>query len=385
MRSVTVAIRGSLGQLCGVQFDHLFAIATPDFQSPMTPSTPAQKQRFATKINPLARVVTWTESVMRRNGRFAKQLSHANAQPTTIGSGVACVGVMKNERPRIEDFLNHYRMLDVSGFVLIDNGSTDGTLEYALEQPDCTVFSTTNSYSESGFGSQWINAAIDICGLRNRWLVVADLDELLVYDRCEKHKLPDLADLLKEANLDALPCLMLDMYDDGDPERSRYVPGSSMIDASPMFDATGYHREPSVLKSLLPATALAIRGGPRARAMFSPSDAGNMLPYLHKVPFMKWSPGAGMRTSHEVDPIIRNFSPLRGALLHFKFLNNAALTNKDRLRDLDHWNNNQQQSKYFENAGKTAGTTFMYEGSERYLSSQSLVHHDLISKLQWPA
>ncbi|NNJ75159.1 MAG: glycosyltransferase family 2 protein, partial [Anderseniella sp.] len=186
-----------------------------------------------------------------------------NSRPAKLGSGVACVGVMKNECLRIEDFLNHYRVLDVSGFVLIDNGSTDGTLEYALDQPDCTVFSTTNSYSASGFGSQWINAAVGMCDLRNRWLVVADLDELLVYDRCERHSLPDLAGLLERANLDALPCLMLDMYDDGDP-RNSYVPGMSMIDASPIFDASGYGRDPSLLKSLLPATALAIRGGPRA-------------------------------------------------------------------------------------------------------------------------
>lgn len=349
----------------------------------MTQSTPGQKQRFATKINPMARVVTWAESVLRRKGHFAGQLNRVNALPAVLKSGVACVGVMKNERPRIEDFLNHYRLLDVSGFVLIDNGSTDGTLEYALEQPDCAVFSTTDSYSASGFGSQWINAAIEMCGLGNGWLVVADLDELLVYDQCEKHKLPDLAGLLTRANFDALPCLMLDMYDDGDPERSIYVPGRSMIDASPMFDATGYGREPSLLKSLMAVTALAIRGGPRARTMFNQNDASSMLPNLHKVPFMRWSPGAGMRTSHEVDPLIRNFSPIRGALLHFKFLNTPALTSKDRLHELDHWNSNQQQSKYFESLGETAGATFMFEGSERYASSQSLVHHDLISKLDW--
>lgn len=348
----------------------------------MTQPISRQKQRFASKINPLARVVTWAEAVLRRNGGFAGQLKRINALPTALGSGVACVGVMKNERLRIEDFLNHYRMLNVSAFVLIDNASTDGSLEYALEQPDCTVFSTSNSYSASGFGSQWINAAVDICNLRNRWLVVADLDELLVYDHCEKHNLTDLAGVLDRASLNALPCLMLDMYDDGDPG-NRYVPGMSMIDASPMFDASGYGRETSLLKSLLPATALAIQGGPRARTMFNRSDAGNMLPYLHKVPFMKWTRGSGMRTSHEVDPIIRNFSPLRGALLHFKFLNNAELTSKDRLRDLDHWNNNQQQSKYFETLSETAGKTFMFEGSQRYVSSQSLVDNDLMSTLEW--
>ena len=338
---------------------------------------------FATHINRISRLVARVESSLRQYDHFAGQLSQLNDQPPALRSGVSCIAVMKNERARIDDFLNHYRSLDVSGFVLIDNGSTDGSLEVALAQPDCSVFSTASSYSAAGFGSQWINAAVDLCGLRNRWLVVADLDELLVYDQCETHRLADLAGLLERAGLDALPCLMLDMYDDGRSDQHTYVAGASMIDASPMFDATGYGREPSLLKSLMAVTALAIRGGPRARTMFNQNDGSSMLPNLHKVPFMRWSPGAGMRTSHEVDPLIRNFSPIRGALLHFKFLNTPALTSKDRLHELDHWNSNQQQSKYFESLGETAGATFMFEGSERYASSQSLVHHDLISKLDW--
>lgn len=342
-----------------------------------------EKSRFETRINPVTRLATWAEALVRPKQRFVRQLSPVNDMPAGLQHGVVCVAVMKNESLRIADFLAHYRQLDVCGFVLIDNGSTDGTLEYALQQPDCAVLNTSHSYSASGFGSQWINAAIDRCSLRNRWLVVADVDELLVYDQCEIYKLPDLARLLEKQHLDALPCLMLDMYDDGDAERSRYTAGSSMIDASPMFDATGYGREPSAVKSLRPATALAIAGGPRARTMFDHTDEASMLPYLHKVPFMKWSPGAGMRTSHEVDPIIRNTLPLRGALLHFKFLNNPDLTDKARLRELDHWNNNQQQSRYFESLGKTAGATFMFEGSERYRSSRTLVQHGLISQLEW--
>lgn len=297
--------------------------------------------------------------------------------------GVPCIAVMKNERVRIGNFLGHYRNLGVSGFVLIDNGSTDGALEYALDQPDCVVFKTTSSYSASGFGSQWINAAVDLCGFGKRWIAVADVDELLVYNGCEKHPLPDLADLLTKANLNALPCLMLDMYDDGNSNTRNYLPGERMVDASPMFDATGYCRKPSFVKSLRPATALAIEGGPRARVLFDHSDPVGMLPYLHKVPFMRWTSGAGMKTSHEVDPVNRNTSHLRGALLHFKFLNHPELTNKDRLRKLHHWNENTQHARYLDKLHESAGTMFMFEGSSQYASSRSLVHHDLISRLDW--
>jgi len=345
--------------------------------------TQGKDQNFSTRINPLTRAYSWVESVCRPGGDFAAQLNRLNAQPSSLQHGVPCIAVMKNERLRIADFLSHYRNLGVCGFVLIDNGSTDGALEYALDQPDCVVFQTTKSYSASGFGSQWINASVDLCGLRNRWIAVADIDELLVYDDCEKRNLPDLADLLTKAGLSALPCLMLDMYDDDGSNSCHYSPGDRMVDASPMFDATGYCRKPSFVKSLRPATALAIEGGPRARVLFDQSDPTSMLPYLHKVPFMKWTPGAGMKTSHEVDPVIRNISDLRGALLHFKFLNHPDLTNKDRLRELDHWNENKQHSRYLDKLVDTAGKMFMFEGSSRYASSQSLVHHALISKLNW--
>ncbi len=345
--------------------------------------TQAQNQKFATRINPLTRAFAWIESVLRGNGDFAAQLNRLNTQPASLREGVPCIAVMKNERLRIADFLGHYRNLGVSGFVVIDNGSTDGALEFALDQPDCVVFQTTDSYSASGFGSQWINASVDLCGLRNRWIAVADLDELLVYDGCEQHNLTDLANLLTMANLTALPCLMLDMYDDGASSCRRYSQGDRMLDASPMFDATGYCRRPSFARSLRPATALAIEGGPRARVLFDRSDPISMLPYLHKVPFMKWTPGAGMKTSHEVDPVSRNASHLRGALLHFKFLNHPELNSKDRLRELDHWNDNTQHSRYLDNLDETAGKMFMFEGSSRYVSSQSLVEHDLISRLDW--
>ncbi|MGI9513256.1 MAG: glycosyltransferase family 2 protein [Anderseniella sp.] len=345
--------------------------------------THENKSHFDTRINPVTRLVNWAETLLRPKRRFADQLNLVSDLPTGLQRGIVCLGVMKNESLRIADFLSHYRKLGVSGFVLIDNGSSDGTLEYAIEQPDCGVLSTNHSYPASGFGSQWINAAIDRYGLRGRWQVVADLDELLVYDQCEKYKLPELARLLETAGLNALPCLMLDMYDDGDAEHGEYVAGGSMIDAAPMFDATGYRRDPSLIKSLRPATALAIAGGPRARTMFDHADKASMLPYLHKVPLMKWNSGAGMRTSHEVDPMIRNTSPLRGALLHFKFLNNSNLTDNARMQELDHWNGNQQHSRYFEALGQTAGTTFMFEGSDRYASSRTLVHHELISKLEW--
>ena len=107
-----------------------------------------KKSCFETRLSPMTRLVTWAGALLRPRRRFADQLKLVRDMPKELQRGVVCVGVMKNERLRIADFLNHYRQLNVSGFVLIDNGSTDGALEYALEQPDCAIFLSLIHISE---------------------------------------------------------------------------------------------------------------------------------------------------------------------------------------------------------------------------------------------
>jgi len=86
----------------------------------MTLPKQAKKHHFATHIHRISRIVARVESSLRRNRRFAQQLCKLNDLPAALDSGVACIAVMKNEFQRIDGFLNHYRSLGVSGFVLID-------------------------------------------------------------------------------------------------------------------------------------------------------------------------------------------------------------------------------------------------------------------------
>ena len=59
--------------------------------------------------------------------------------PQRPGEVRACM-VVRNESLRLPSTLAHYRQLGVDRFLVIDNGSDDGTLEFLRGQPDTTSF-----------------------------------------------------------------------------------------------------------------------------------------------------------------------------------------------------------------------------------------------------
>ena len=304
--------------------------------------------------------------------------------PDCFKAGVVAITVVKNESGWLHHFLDHYRALGVSGFVIIDNGSDDGTSEHAIGEPDCLVLRADASYGKAGFGSRWISAAVDLCGLRDRWLITADVDELLVYNGCEHHQVDALTALLESQSLMSLPSIILDVYAGENDEPSANHGACLVAGRRIMFDTQGYGRNPSLMDHMLIHRALWIDGGPRARRMFAEVRRRRIAPYLHKVPLMLWSAGTTLRNSHEADPVEMNFSPIRGALLHLKLLDLDRLADPVRLESLEHWNNGVQYNVYRDQLGSDPGMSFVYEGSRYYDGSQSLTDRGLVSRLEWP-
>ncbi len=127
---------------------------------------------------------------------------------------VAVVAVMRNEAFMLPAFLDHYRRLGAGGFLIADNGSDDGTLEMLLDQPDVAVFSVDTPYSRSMYGVAWQEALL--AAFRpGRWTLVADADELLVWDETATGDLPAVLAGADFAQADAVRTYMLDMYPQG--------------------------------------------------------------------------------------------------------------------------------------------------------------------------
>lgn len=164
------------------------------------------------------------------------QLERVNAHALVV------ITAIRNERAMLPVFLDHYRKLGVKGFFAIDNCSTDGSLEFLLEQPDVATFSADTDYSASAYGVAWQQAAMANFRL-NRWSLVADADELLVLKDTDG-ALPGLLASPELADADAARIFMLDLYPEGPLSRAGFTNGD------PFTVATHVDKVPFLAESI---------------------------------------------------------------------------------------------------------------------------------------
>jgi hypothetical protein len=129
---------------------------------------------------------------------------------------LAVVACTRNEITMLPQFLAHYRKLGVTAFLIADNLSDDGSLEYLAEQPDVALFSVDSEYRHSQYGVAWQQAILSNLRL-GRWSLVADIDELLITGT-DPATAPSMDDIIAEATAegaDALRIFMLDLYPKG--------------------------------------------------------------------------------------------------------------------------------------------------------------------------
>ena len=94
------------------------------------------------------------------------------------------VSVLRNEMLMLPHFLDHYRSIGVKAFIMVDNLSDDGSREYIMEQPDVILYSADTEYSKSHYGVVWQQAILGNHCL-NKWALIADMDELLIFQDME--------------------------------------------------------------------------------------------------------------------------------------------------------------------------------------------------------
>ena len=240
---------------------------------------------------------------------------------------VACV--VKDERARLPWFLHYYRSLGCQEFLFIDNGSSDGTIDYLLEQPDVTLYhAPSDLYNASRSGRDWIN----ILALRHamrRWLLLADADELLAWPGCEREGLDGLVARAVRMGLNRVFTPMIDVYSNQPCESMRpYEPGRPFADWSEWMDPIRY------LKLFWDANRLIVYSGPRMR--FKP--AGKRPPIMSKQKLYFVEPGGYENYGSHFDSFGRP-SPLVAPFLHYKFFHDFKARVHKAIEEGQHWNN----------------------------------------------
>src|SRR5262249_7206253 len=145
----------------------------------------------------------------------------------------------RNEEARLPYFLDYHRRLGVNRFLIVDNDSSDRTLDVILKERDVEVYSTKQSYAQGNFGLAWINALLAALG-REGWVLILDADELLIYPDSETVDLQAFTAELDRGGYELVQAVMLDMYGRGSICDTDYSSGTSFLAACPYFDSDSY-------------------------------------------------------------------------------------------------------------------------------------------------
>lgn len=146
---------------------------------------------------------------------------------------------LRNERIRLPYFLRYYRDLGINHFFMVDNGSTDGSLEYLKDQPDVSLWRTEASYKKSRFGMDWISHLLRRYG-HGHWCLTVDPDEFFVYPFCETRPIRALTDWLDTTQIRTFSAMLLDMYPKGPITDQAYREGQDPFEIAQWFDSGNY-------------------------------------------------------------------------------------------------------------------------------------------------
>ena len=315
---------------------------------------------------------------IRQAGRSLNPLADRSTQ--ILPGDHLAFACLRNESLRLPHWLDHYRALGVSHFLIVDNASDDGTLDMLCAQPDVSVWQAAGSYRAARFGMDWLGALHQRFGA-GHWCLTVDADELLILPHHKARTLPDLTAHLDSIGVESFGAMMLDMYPQGALGAGTYQPGTDPTSTLPGFDPDGYWWRQKGRYGYLD-----IRGGARERAFFGERPLEG--PHLHKVPLIRWQPGfCYVSSMHFALPrrLNRVFDARdgrpTGVLLHTKFLPDViARTQEDTARQ-EHFTHPNRYVDY--RTAVTHGPNLWHPRTQRYAGWEQLEELGLMTRGTW--
>ncbi len=314
--------------------------------------------------------------------RKRRELSPVRDRTAAIGPGaILLVATVRNERIRLPYFLSYYRALGVGHFLIVDNGSDDGSRDYLAGQGDVSLWSSGHSYRKARFGADWMNWLLSRHG-HGHWTLTVDIDEFFVYPYCDTRPVRALTDWLDSYGIRSLPAMMLDMYPKGPVGAAPYAEGQNPFEIADHFDSGNY----MITRNALFGN-LWIQGGPRARTFFA--DAPENAPALNKIPLVKWHRSyVFVNSTHMLLPRSLNLTydtrggeMISGCLLHAKFLSVFSQKVQEEVRRREHFAGSREYAAY---AAEDPGRVDLWcRQSEKFINWRQLEILGLMSKGSW--
>ncbi len=323
----------------------------------------------------------------RKRVKIRAYRKHFSLRPVANRTGTIKPGdillfcTLRDEMIRLPYFLQYYRDLGVSHFIMVDNDSSDGGREYLAGQSDVSVWTTRASYKGARFGVDWLNW-LQHKYAHGHWTLVVDPDELFVYPFCDTRPIRALTDWLDVSQVRSFGAMLLDMYPKGRLDAVPYTSGQNPIEIASWFDPGNYTIEKNPFYG-----NLWIQGGPRARVFFP--DAPKKAPALNKIPLVKWNKRyAYVSSTHMLLPRGLNLvydewggEQASGVLLHAKFIDTFTDKAKEELERKQHYSSSSEYAAYAERLCENP--ELWCKWSEKYINWRQLEILGLMSKGNW--
>ena len=276
------------------------------------------------------------------------------------------VCVVKKELVRMKKFFEYYRKIGITQFVIIDNDSTDGTLDLCINQDNANVYSVKKIYS-SARRVGWINQVLSRYG-RNRWYIVADADELIDYVGSDSFSINNLISSLTKKRIKRVLGLQVNFYS---KENSFEMSKDSINwDDCVYFDVDSYEKQNS-------KRCVWYVGGPRKRVFETYS-------LLTKYPLFYFDNNTLNISSHYLYPFEDNFkSPCLLCIKHYEFLNQSDYTKMIEIKKNGNYANGSREYAEMLTViqNKNILTFFDIKSSCKYASSYDLLKIKYLTRL----
>ncbi len=166
------------------------------------------------------------------------------------------VTIVRNGAFYVRSFLDHHRRLGIAHFLVLDNGSTDGTFAFLCAQPDVTVVRDVVPYRTYENLMKRYMVRRHSTG---KWNVFVDIDELFDYPASDRLDLRDFSPISTQHGYTAAIAQMLDIFPDGaladSPAESPTSSRPSLSSTSPASRSGRTSTTPTLLPQCSPTTA----------------------------------------------------------------------------------------------------------------------------------
>ena len=149
--------------------------------------------------------------------------------------------VVRNGALHVKSFLDHHLSMGVKHIVLLDNGSSDGTIELARKCERVTILQTRRPYRryETVMKRYLVHRFS-----RDRWNLMVDIDELFDYPFSGVLDVGALLTYLNRNSYTAVLAQMLDLFSDTPLKDLKSAPGDSLKERHTYYDISNVERAP---------------------------------------------------------------------------------------------------------------------------------------------